>query len=188
MSSVTITGTAEGHIAAGTRINSDTFSFPPLTMAVTLRMARKTWHSLKPSSYARLLCFLALQRVRTRLCVRTCVGGGKKRARTPFRSRIPGIPLIPPPFLVSFLILFSSPLALLPYCGKRSAHFHSSSIHSFLPPSFVCSPKPGTRGSAGKSVRMKRSKTQVGGSTSQVDVCLIGVVWKREQTVHLFIH
>ncbi len=112
-----------------------------------------------------------------------------KQARTPSEAEYRASPSAPPPPPPSFshplwfFFLFSSSVAPLPYCGKRSSHFHSSCIHSFPPLSFVCTPKQGIfRVRWEQRWEKKKSKTQLGWSTSQVDVCVIGVMWKPEPT------
>lgn len=98
-----ITGFAESHGTAGdSHNNADGLSFPPWTMAVKLRIGgKKNELALKASSYACLLCFLALWQACIRLWV--CepvwnnVGDRKEGAsEDSLRSRIPGIPLFSP--------------------------------------------------------------------------------------------
>lgn len=105
-----ITGSAESHSTAGdSRTNADGLSFPPWTMAVTLRMGGKNELALKALSYARLLCFLALQweHIHLWVCVPVWnnVADSKKWAREDsLRSRNRGSPSTLP-FLTSSLIL-----------------------------------------------------------------------------------
>lgn len=158
-------------------------------MAVTLRMGGKNELALKASSYARLLSFLALQweRIRLWVCVPVWnnVGDSKKTSKRGLpQKQNTGHP--PPPSPCSqplWFFLFSSSVTPLPYCSKRSSHFHSSRIHSFPPLSFVCTPKQAIfRVRWEQRWETKKSKTQLGWSTSQVDVCVIGVMWKPEPT------
>ncbi len=161
-----ITGSAESHGTAGdSRTNADGLSFPPWTMAVTLRMGGKNELALKASSYARLLSFLALQweRIRLWVCVPVWnnVGDSKKRAsEDSLRSRIPGIPLRPP---LSHILSDSSSFHLQSLrfptaANARPISIHHAFIHFLRSHSSVLQSKPSS-GSAGNSVeRWRKAK------------------------------
>lgn len=159
-----ITGSAESQGTAGdSNTNADSLSFPPWTMAVTLRMGGMSWHWKHRLTYVCSASLHCNESVYVYECVCRCEilweTVKNKQARTPSEAEYRASPSTPPSHTLSDSSSFHLQSLLFPTAANaRPISIHHAFIH-FLSSHLSVLQSKASSGSAGNSVeRWRKAK------------------------------